>query len=74
MQTGLLKGGNMARPDASMNPSQMAKLQTQMAKMIDPRVLHQMGGQAGLGNMIRQFQHGATGKQMGGLFNAHLDQ
>ena len=27
----------------NVNPSQMAKLNQQMAKMIDPRVLHQMG-------------------------------
>ena len=27
----------------NVNPAQMAKLNTQMAKMMDPRVLHQMG-------------------------------
>ena len=27
----------------NVNPAQMAKLQTQMAKMMDPRVLQQMG-------------------------------
>ena len=26
-----------------LNPTQMAKINQQMAKMIDPRVLHQMG-------------------------------
>lgn len=28
----------------NVNPSQMAKLNQQMAKMMDPRVLHHMGG------------------------------
>ena len=27
----------------NVNPAQMAKLNNQMAKMMDPRVLHQMG-------------------------------
>ena len=27
----------------NVNPAQMAKLNQQMAKMMDPRVLHQMG-------------------------------
>ncbi len=33
-------GGDMTK---NVNPSQMAKLNSQVAKMIDPRVLHQMG-------------------------------
>ena len=33
-------GGDMGR---NVNPSQMAKINQQMAKMIDPRVLQQMG-------------------------------
>jgi len=37
---GLFKGGDMAK---NVNPSQMAKLQQQMAKMMDPRVFQQMG-------------------------------
>ena len=37
---GLFKGGDMAK---NVNPSQMAKLNQQMARMMDPRVLHQMG-------------------------------
>ena len=37
---GLFKGGDMGK---NVNPSQMAKLNQQMAKMMDPRVLHQMG-------------------------------
>uniref|UniRef100_A0A4W6C063 Signal recognition particle 54 kDa protein n=1 Tax=Lates calcarifer TaxID=8187 RepID=A0A4W6C063_LATCA len=37
---GLFKGGDMSK---NVNPSQMAKLNQQMAKMMDPRVLHHMG-------------------------------
>ena len=33
-------GGDMRK---NVNPAQMAKLNQQMAKMMDPRVLHQMG-------------------------------
>ncbi|KAJ8966565.1 hypothetical protein NQ314_003460 [Rhamnusium bicolor] len=62
---GLFKGGDMAK---NVNHTQMAKLNQQMAKMMDPRVLHQMGGMAGLQNMMRQLQAGATGG-LGGLGN-----
>lgn len=62
---GLFKGGDMNK---NVNPAQMAKLNNQMAKMMDPRVLHQMGGMQGLQNMMRQFQQGAGGK-MGNMFN-----
>lgn len=37
---GLFKGGDMTK---NVNPSQMSKLNQQMAKMIDPRVMQQMG-------------------------------
>ncbi|KAL4237685.1 Signal recognition particle [Mactra antiquata] len=63
---GLFKGGDMTK---NVNPAQMAKLNTQMAKMMDPRVLHQMGGMQGLQNMMRQFQQGAGGKGGGGMGN-----
>jgi signal recognition particle subunit SRP54 len=36
----MLAGGDMA---SKVNPAQMAKLNQQMAKVIDPRVLQQMG-------------------------------
>jgi len=52
---GLFKGGDISK---NVNPSQMAKLNQQMAKMMDPRVLQQMGGMHGLQNMMRQFQQG----------------
>ncbi|RZC43190.1 SRP54 domain containing protein [Asbolus verrucosus] len=55
---GLFKDGDMAK---NVNPTQMAKLNQQMAKMMDPRVLHQMGGMAGLQNMMRQLHAGAGG-------------
>ena len=37
---GLFKGGDMAK---NVNQAQMAKLNQQMARMMDPRVLQQMG-------------------------------
>ncbi|GJQ88056.1 SRP54 [Trypoxylus dichotomus] len=55
---GLFKGGDMAK---NVNQVQMAKLNQQMAKMMDPRILHQMGGMSGLQNMMRQLQNGAAG-------------
>lgn len=54
---GLFKSGDLAK---NVNPSQMAKLNQQMAKMIDPRILQQMGGMSGLQNMLRQFQSGTN--------------
>lgn len=36
----MFAGGDMSK---NVNPSQMAKLNQQMAKMMDPRVLHHMG-------------------------------
>jgi len=56
---GLFKGGDMAK---NVNPAQMAKLNQQMVKMMDPRVLQSMGGVAGLQNMMKKFQQGAAGK------------
>jgi signal recognition particle subunit SRP54 len=37
---GLFRGGDMAK---NVNQAQMTKLNQQMAKMMDPRILHQMG-------------------------------
>jgi len=62
---GLFKGGDLP---SKVNPAQMSKLNQQMAKVIDPRVLQQMGGMNGLQSMMRQFQQGASGK-MGNMFN-----
>ena len=36
----IFPGGDIGK---NVNPAQMAKLNQQMAKMMDPRVLHQMG-------------------------------
>ncbi|XP_012273510.1 signal recognition particle 54 kDa protein [Orussus abietinus] len=55
---GLFKGGDMAK---NVNHMQMAKLNLEMAKIMDPRVLHQMGGMSGLQNMMKQIQQGAAG-------------
>ena len=50
---GLFKEGNMSK---NVNPTQMAKLNQQMAKMIDPRMLQQMGGMGAIQNLMRQVQ------------------
>ncbi|PBC28881.1 Signal recognition particle [Apis cerana cerana] len=55
---GLFKAGDMSK---NVNSIQMAKLNHQMAKMMDPRVLHQMGGMPGLQNIMKQLQQGAAG-------------
>lgn len=54
------------------NPSarQMQQLQGEMAKMMDPRILQQMGGMGGLNNMMQQLAGGNMGdimSQMGGM-------
>ncbi|XP_050521980.1 signal recognition particle 54 kDa protein [Daktulosphaira vitifoliae] len=64
---GLFKTGDMSK---NVNPSQMAKLNQQITKMMDPRVLQQIGGMPGLQNVMRQLQQGAgggLGNLMGGL-------
>jgi len=53
---GLFKGGNM---NQQVGPAQMAQLNQQMSKMIDPGVLKQMGGMSGLQNMMKQMQGSA---------------
>ena len=56
---GLFKGD----PNRAMNPGEMMKLNSQMAKMMNPQVLQKMGGMGGLQSLMKQFQ-GAGG--MGG--------
>lgn len=55
---GLFKGGDMSK---NVSNQQMAQLQHQMAKMMDPNVLRQMGGMGGLQNMMKQLQSGSGG-------------
>merc|ERR1719192_2837395 len=61
---GLFKGGDMNK---QVNPAQMAQLNQQMSKMIDPGVLKQMGGMAGIQNMMKQMQGGGGPPDMAGL-------
>jgi len=65
---GLFKNGDLSK---NMNQQQMSKLNMHMAKMMDPRVLQQMGGINGLQNMMKQFNqsdgHGRSTKDIGGL-------
>uniref|UniRef100_A0A0N5ABH7 Signal recognition particle 54 kDa protein n=1 Tax=Syphacia muris TaxID=451379 RepID=A0A0N5ABH7_9BILA len=63
---GLFKNGDMNAKN--INPSQMQKLNQQMAKMMDPRVLQHMGGIGGLQNMMKQLQ-GASSALAGGKRN-----
>jgi signal recognition particle subunit SRP54 len=60
------KGGDMMN-SRGINPMQMNKMQQQMSKVIDPRILNQMGGMNGLQNMMKQFQGGNMGKMFGGM-------
>jgi signal recognition particle subunit SRP54 len=53
----LYQGGDTAK---NMNPMQMSKLNQQMAKMMDPRVLQQMGGMGGLQQMMKQLQSASS--------------
>ena len=55
---GLFKGGDMSK---NVNPQQLVQLNQQMAKMMDPNVLRQMGGMPGLQNMMKQLQQGSAG-------------
>lgn len=40
---GLFKGGDMMNP-RNINPTQMSRMQQQISRVIDPRILNQMGG------------------------------
>jgi len=59
---GLFKAGGMEK---HTNPAQMARVNGQIAKMMNPGVLNRMGGMNGLQNMLKQFQQGGMGP-MGG--------
>ena len=52
---------DMAAAARSVNSGKMAKLQATMARAMDPRLLHQMGGAAGLQSVLRQLQSGNFG-------------
>lgn len=51
---GLFKSGDISR---NVNPNQMARLNQQMAKMIEPNMLAKMGGASGLQNILKQIQN-----------------
>ena len=46
---GLFKSGDMTK---NVNPTQMQKLNSQMSKLIDPRILHQIGKLNLFGNIF----------------------
>ena len=58
----LSSGGDMSK---NVNQMQMNQLNQQMAKMMDPRVLQQMGGFKGLESMMKQLQQGGGPMGMG---------
>jgi len=60
---GGIKGLFSDGPGQEMTKQQMAMLNTEMAKMMDPKVLHQMGGMEGLEKMMTQFQDHSSGKK-----------
>lgn len=51
----------MAGGGGAPNQRQMQQLQQEMSKLIDPRVMQQMGGMGGIQNMMRQFTQGGAG-------------
>lgn len=51
---GLFKSGDISR---NVNPNQMAKLNQQIAGMMEPNMLAKMGGPPALKNMLRQIQN-----------------
>ena len=55
-------GGDMSK---NVNQTQMNQLNQQMARMMDPRVLQQMGGFKGLESMMKQLQQGGGPMGMG---------
>ncbi|KAL3317825.1 Signal recognition particle [Cichlidogyrus casuarinus] len=57
---------DMAAASRSISASQMAKLNQSISKAMDPRMLQQMGGMAGLQNMMKQLQGGGF-PGLGGL-------
>ena len=59
---GLWKNGDLSR---NVNANQMQQLRMQLAKTMDPAVLQQMGGMAGLDKMIKQLH--ASGAGMPGM-------
>ena len=63
-KVGSIKGLFKEQPGKNINPASMGKLNQQLTKMIDPRILQQMGGQGGLQNMLQQLQ-GASGMGTG---------
>lgn len=57
----LFRGGDFTK---NTNPNQLNKLYGEMSKMIDPRVLQQMGGMSGISNMMKKL--GSMGGDLGG--------
>lgn len=50
------------------NPQDISRIQQQMSKNMNPRMLQQMGGLGGLQNMMRQLQSGGGLESLGNMF------
>src|SRR4051794_23771573 len=69
---GMLKGMNPHNKNQPVNPQQMAKMNQQLSKMVDPSVLKMAGGMSGMQKMMQQFAGGGAGglsDMLGGLGN-----
>jgi signal recognition particle subunit SRP54 len=59
---------NMMDPKRPPNSQDMSRMQQQLSKNMDPRMLQQMGGLGGLQNMMRQLQSGGGLGGLGSMF------
>lgn len=67
---GMLKGMNPHNKNQPVNPQQMAKVNQQLSKMMDPAMLKMAGGIGGVQKMMQQLASGGAGglgDMLGGL-------
>lgn len=62
----MLKGMNPHNKNQPVNPAQMAKVNQQLSKMMDPNMLKMAGGVGGVQKMMQQLASGGGGA-LGGL-------
>ncbi|CAF1117063.1 unnamed protein product [Rotaria sp. Silwood1] len=63
---GLSKSGDMTK---NVNSIQVQKLDSQMNKLINPRILYQISGTSGLALMMQQFQQDSESDGLNKLFS-----
>lgn len=67
---GMLKGMNPHNKNQPVNPQQMAKVNQQLSKIMDPNMLKMAGGMGGIQKMMQQLAGGGAGglsDMLGGL-------